>query len=79
MKVHLRLLGTLPDYYPGDYPETGLDLDVPAGITVGELADLVQMPRERISIVSVNGFLAKADDKVPENGVVKFLQSLHGG
>lgn len=79
MRVHLRLFGTLPRYYPGDYPASGLHLDVRRDISVTELIGLVELPREQVAIVSINNMLVKAEDIVPPGAEVRFFQPLNGG
>jgi sulfur carrier protein ThiS len=79
MHVRVRFFGTLPQYYPGNYPHSGLDVEIWEDISVAELVDLVQLPQEHVAIVSINGRLAKANDAIPDNAEVKFFQSLSGG
>ena len=79
MQVSVRLFGTLPNYYPGDYPPSGLKVDCSRGIAVAELVELLQLPQEQIVIVSINGRISKSYDVVPGNTEVKFFQALHGG
>lgn len=79
MHVCVRLFGTLPQYYPGNYPESGLDVKIWKDISVAELVDLLQLPQKHVAIVSINGMLAKADDVIPENAEVKFFQHINGG
>lgn len=79
MQVRVKLLGTLPSSYRNPYPAAGLDLNIPAGSTIGELVDLLEIPRQRVGIVTINDILAKADDLVPEHGLVKLMQMLAGG
>ena len=79
MHVCVRLFGTLPKYYPGDYPQSGLDVEIWQDISVAELVELVQLSKEHVAIVSVNGRLAKAGDIVPDCAEVKFFQALSGG
>ena len=79
MKVQVKLYGTLPEAYPGEYPDGGLTVTTRKQITVGELVDLLRIPRDRVSLISINGRLSKADDSVPSGGLVKFFQPLHGG
>lgn len=79
MIVSVRLFGTLANYYPGDYPPSGLKVDCSRGISVAGLVELLQLPQDHIAIVSINGILCKAEDIVPENAEVKFFQALHGG
>ena len=79
MRARVRLFGTLSQYYPGNYPHSGLDVEIWKDISVAELVGLVQLPQEHVAIVSINGRLAKANDTIPENAEVKFFQSLSGG
>lgn len=79
MHVRVKLLGTLPSYYPQPYPKAGLDLDIPKGSTIDDLVGLIGIPRDRVALVSINNILAKADDPVPENGLVKLMHRLAGG
>jgi sulfur carrier protein ThiS len=79
MHVRVKLLGTLSSCYPGPYPAIGLDVEIAAGSTVADLVERIAIPRERLAIVTINRLLAKADDRVPENAVVKFMQPVTGG
>jgi sulfur carrier protein ThiS len=79
MKVHVKLQGTLPGHYHGTYPETGLELELENIVSVADLVDYLGLPREKVSLVSVNGLLAKADDLIPDGALVKLLQQLSGG
>jgi sulfur carrier protein ThiS len=79
MQVRVKLLGTLPSLYPSDYPEAGLQLELPERTTVAELVGVLGIPPERVAIVAINGMLARAGDRIPENGLVKLMQGLAGG
>jgi sulfur carrier protein ThiS len=79
MQVRVRLLGTLSSHYRGQYRPEGFDIEIPAGATVADLVDATGIPRQRVAIVTVNGLLATADDPVPEQAVVKFMQPVTGG
>ncbi|GAB6191241.1 MoaD/ThiS family protein [Desulfocastanea catecholica] len=79
MRVRVRLFGTLPRYFPGNYPNSGLDVEIWKDISVAELVDLLQLPKEQVAIVSINGTLANAADTIPDNTEVKFFQPLNGG
>lgn len=79
MKAWVKLMGTLPRYYPGIYPESGLEVDIWQDISVAELVALVQMPQDFVAIVAVNGMLSKAGDSIPDGAEVKFFQPLNGG
>jgi len=79
MRVRVKLLGTLPSYYAGPYPEAGLDLDIPTGSTIDELVAAVGIPQERVAIVTVNNMLARTGDVIPANGLVKMMHAIAGG
>lgn len=79
MRVRLKLLGTLPSCYRGNYTPAGLDMELPAGATVADLLARSGIPQERVAIVTVNGLLAKATDRLPARAVVKFIQPAVGG
>ena len=79
MKVCVKLFGTLPAYYPGYYPDTGLDVEIPAKTSVAELVDFVKIPPEHVAIVAINGMLAKGNQLVPDGAEVKLFQPLNGG
>lgn len=79
MIVRVKFLGTLSALYQGKYPPAGVDIELPVGGTVADLVDTTGIDRKKVAIVTINGLLAKADDVVPENAVVKFMQSVTGG
>jgi len=79
MHVCVKLFGTLPLYYPGDYPNSGLEIGIWQNISVGELVELVHLSQEHVALVSINGRLVKAGDVVPNGAEVKFFQALSGG
>lgn len=79
MKLRVKLHGTLPDHYQGTYPDSGLELELEGAVSVAGLVDYLGLPRKRVSLVSVNGLLAKADDLIPDGAAVKLLQQLSGG
>ena len=79
MHVRVKLLGTLSSCHQGYYPPAGLAIDIPAVTTVADLVERTGISQERVAIVTINGVLAKADDLVPENAVVKFMQPVTGG
>ena len=79
MIVRVKFLGTLSALYQGKYPSAGVDIELQVGGTVADLVDTTGIDRKKVAIVTINGLLAKADDVVPENAVVKFMQSVTGG
>lgn len=79
MKVLVKLQGTLPDHYQGSYPENGLELDLEGAISVTDLVIFLGIPQKSVSLVSVNGMLARSDDIIPDGAKIKLMQHLGGG
>ncbi len=62
MKLTVKLSTTLRDYVPGYVPETGLQVEMPEGSTVAQLAQHLGLPPQDIKIVMVNGRQQKVSD-----------------
>lgn len=77
--IRIKLLGTLPSRFRHPYAAAGLDLKVPDGLTVGELVERLEIPKERVAMIAINGYLAKADDRIPDRAIVKLIQPIAGG
>lgn len=71
MKVYVKLQGT--------YTKAGLEIEFEEPFTVAELVDGIGILRNRVSLVSINSRLAKAEPLVPNRAEVKFLQQMSGG
>jgi sulfur carrier protein ThiS len=79
MKVLVRLYGTLPGYYSGTYPASGLEIEIGEDSSVADLVERIGVPQKRVALVSVNGVLVKGHDLIPNGATVKFFQALSGG
>ena len=79
MKIHVKLLGTLGKHCPGYDPRSGIEIDIPAGARVVDIAEILNLPADRIGIVSVDGELVNGEDRVTEGAVVRFFHPLRGG
>lgn len=79
MRIKVKLLGTLSSCCRLPYPAAGLDLEVPVDMTVADLVARLVIEKERVAIVTINGYLAKADDTISNNAIVKLIQPISGG
>ncbi len=79
MKALVKLYGTLPDHYPGTYPESGLEVEIGNTTSVAELVKLVGLTPKQVALVSINDRLGKAADLIPADAHVKFFQPFSGG
>jgi sulfur carrier protein ThiS len=75
--VRVKLFGTLRRNFP-DYPEEGMDVDVPEGVTAeGLFARLDIAPKG--GIVSPEGVTLKPDASLPQGASVSIFQPVSGG
>lgn len=79
MKARVKLMGTLPSYYSGTYPATGIEAKLPENTTVGALAATLRIPKKRLGIVTINGRLSREADSIPDGAEIKFFQKIAGG
>lgn len=79
MKAHIKLMGTLPSYFTGSYPASGIQVDLPDNASVAALVEILSLPKGHIGIVTINGKLVRADDSIPADAEVKFFQKIAGG
>lgn len=64
MKVTLKLYASLGDYLPDAARSTrALDLDLPAGTTVGDVIERFNLPRNLCHLVLVNGTYIQPDER----------------
>jgi len=67
MKVYVKLFATLRDYFPELSIAEKLPVELPAGATVASLIQALQLPRDQVKLVYVNGRL-RADDALLQPG-----------
>lgn len=79
MKVEVRFFATLTPYLPPGSRDGAAIVDVPDGVTPGELIDRLGIPRDLDRIVLVNGTDASADLPLRERDVVTLFPPLAGG
>lgn len=79
MKVHVSLYGTLGRDVPGYRHTTGIDVDIEDGATVRDLLTRLKISRSRGAVVSVNGRVLDADEKIADGLHAKIFQTVHGG
>ena len=79
MRVTIRLYGTLPSHYPGRYPASGIEADLPDGATAADVVAFVAIPTSRLGFVTVNGRITRPGDPVTDGATVKLFQKIAGG
>jgi sulfur carrier protein ThiS len=79
MKITVRLYGTLGNHIAGHDPLNGMVIDIPEGSTTEDLIDLLDIPRKKVGIVSVDGNLAKKTQPLHRGNVVRIYRPIAGG
>jgi sulfur carrier protein ThiS len=79
MKIRVRLFGTLSQHVSLYDHEKGLEVEVPDDADVAELLALLAIPKSEVGMVSVDGRLVRADEKLIAGKAVHLFQPLFGG
>ncbi|MBN1945338.1 MAG: MoaD/ThiS family protein [Bradymonadales bacterium] len=75
MIISVRCFATLTPFQPKE----GEALDLPAGMSVGELVALLGLPAGAASVLFVNGCRVPADTKLKEGDRVGLFPAVGGG
>ena len=79
MKVEVRLFATLERYLPPGAQGDGVSLDLPAGATVGDVAEALEIPSEMSCLTVVNGHDAPSNHVLAPGDVLSMFPPLAGG
>jgi molybdopterin converting factor small subunit len=77
--VELRLFGHLREYLPAPGEGPGVEWDVPAGSSVGDLVSRLEIPPQDPKIVLVNGVHAVRETILQEGDRVSIFPPIAGG
>lgn len=76
-KVHVKLFANLGDCYPELPIGQAMPVEVPQGMTVGQLAEKLELPSFKLTIV--NGIVQKDDFVLNSDDEVAFIPPMGGG
>jgi sulfur carrier protein ThiS len=79
MKISVRLFGTLPQYVSRYDHAKGVEIELPDNADVAELLARLAIPKPGVGMVSVDGRLVRADEKLAAGDSVHLFQPLFGG
>jgi len=79
LAVRLILAATLRKYVPGYNGETGYEVNVEPGTTVGVLSGLLGIPEEEVMLVMIDGSTAGKDATLAGNERVALFPAVGGG
>jgi sulfur carrier protein ThiS len=79
MKVCVKLYGTLSLRVPGYENSRGIEIELAKGATVKDLLDHLKISKSQGAVVTIDGRIQKAGDKIPEGVHARVFQSVGGG
>ena len=79
MKVEVRLFATLQPYLPAGAAGDGISLDLPAGTTVRDVVESLEIPTELACLTVVNGRDADLDQVLAPGDELAMFPPLAGG
>ena len=79
MAILIKLSTSLRGYVAGYDPHTGLEVDMPPGLTAGEVLARIGVPPEKVKIVMVNGLSTNLDQKVKDGDRIGVFPPVGGG
>ncbi len=79
MRVRAKLFATLGRFRPGELPGTPVQVEVPAGETIGGLLDRIGLPAGEVKVVLVNGRTQPLDWALREGDEVGIFPPVGGG
>lgn len=79
MKIRVKLFGTLSKRFPGYQAENGIEVEIPDGARVRDLLDHLEISRSQSGVVSMEGRILRAGDRLKYGAIVQVFQAVHGG
>jgi len=79
LAISLFLAATLRKYVSGYSGETGYEISIEPGTTVGALARLLRIPEEEVTLVMINGVTADKDAVLAGNERLALFPAVGGG
>jgi sulfur carrier protein ThiS len=79
MKVRVKLYGTLSLRVPVYEHSRGMEIELAEGATVKDLLDHLKISESQGAVVTIDGRIRKAGDKIPDGIHAKVFQSVGGG
>jgi molybdopterin converting factor small subunit len=79
MKVEVRLFATLQPYLPAGASGDGVSLELPAGTTVGDVVESLEIPSGLTCLTVVNGRDADPDQVLAPGDELALFPPLAGG
>jgi sulfur carrier protein ThiS len=79
MKIRVKLYGTLSRLFPDYRTATGMEIEVPPGMSVKNLLDRLRICENQGGVAVVDGRVLKMEEEIPPGVEVRVFQSVRGG
>ena len=79
MEIKVKLYGTLGKDLAGHDPTHGLTCDLPEGSSIFDLIESLNIPRQKVGIISVDGNLVKDSHVLEKGSFVRLYRPIFGG
>ncbi len=79
MKVQLKVFATLRKYLEDTPLGQGVEVELPAGSTIADLAERFRIPKDELKICFINGIICELDHPLIEGDEVGMFPPIGGG
>ncbi len=79
MRVFVRLFANLRDYVPEAKIGTTLEVDLPDGARIRDLANHYRLPLDLVTLAYVNGIYQELDYQLQDNDEIGLFPPIGGG
>lgn len=79
MNVKVKLFATLRPYLNDVPAGTAVELQIPAGSTLGDLANLLKLPPDEVKVCFVNARIVELDQVLAEGDEIGIFPPIGGG
>ena len=79
MRVHVTTYGDLRRYLPDAQRDTGATLDLPDGVTIVQLLDVLRLPYHQTWLIGVNDAIVDIDHALSDGDEVELMLPIGGG
>ncbi len=79
MKVQVRLFGSLSQGFPDYQPSQGIEVEIPEGMTVRSLLELLGLSESQGAVVIAEGRILEEGDIVQGQVPLSVMQAISGG
>ena len=79
MNIEIRLFANLAQFLPPDAKNKRAKINVKDGISIGDVLEGLNIPKNTTSVIMVNGVHQKIDTKLNDGDVLSVIPPVTGG